>query len=981
MSFARTVALLLFGLALAPALASGKIYWIDNGSDTLGRSNLDGSGVEVLTGLTSNYAIGMALDAVHRKVYWTRLHGVSRSNLDGSGVEEVYYLSNSFQWAIALDVAAGRMYWTQSPNRILRAKLDGTSVETVIDGLDHPRGIALDLSAGKVYWGETGTLKRIRRANLNGSGVENLVASEAHVLDLDAGLGKMYWSNGANIFRANLNGSSVENLLSAPTFISALALDALHGYVYWASTTDGGVYRAQLDGSNVESVVLGLDSPDALAVTTASFCGDGTLDPGEACDDGNQTAGDGCQSGCVVSICGDGIQDTGEECDDHNNVDGDGCSADCTLPCGDNTLDPGEQCDDGNEVSGDGCQATCVLPVCGDAIVDAGEDCDDGNAIDFDGCQTDCTTPPVVPKPDFAWVRTFSENGHPVVAADAAGNVYVAGTFSGTADFDPGPGVLELVSAGETDLFVLKLDPSGGLVWAERIGGPATETLNDVASDGSGVHLAGTFRGSVDFDPGPNAFSLTATGSSGDMFVVRLDAAGGLAWVTAVGGAGFEGPTAMALDPSANAYVVGWVNNTSTDFDPGPGVSAIHGPGVFVWSLDAGGGLRWVVGLGDRPTVEDVAFGGGAVHVVGEFTGTVDFNPGPGVFSQTGNCTFYALKLTALGGFVWVRTAPTAGCVVEGDIGLMQYVQSVAVGSAGEVCAVGIFEGWADFDPGPGSLVFSTGDWGERDGFVWKLDAGGNLATAAELDHATRFSTAWPENVALDADGNIYAAGFFYGSVDLDPGPQSFLVQATGAEDSFVVKLDAGGGFRWAGVAGGPGQTFTSGLAVAGPFVWVSGYFSEVTDFAPGPAIVNVASTGGEDSYVLKLSPEAPLAAPGEASPPDVAAEQMRAKWIPADQEIELTYSPACDAADHTIYFGPLGAVASYGYAGAQCSAGVSGSVLFVAPPGDLFFLVVGTSGAREGSYGRDSTGLERPESGRGGACDVPQDLASVTCR
>jgi cysteine-rich repeat protein len=59
--------------------------------------------------------------------------------------------------------------------------------------------------------------------------------------------------------------------------------------------------------------------------------------------------------------------------------------------CGNGRIDPGEECDDGNQVNGDGCQVTCRLPRCGDGIVDVGEECDDGNASPFDGCTNACT--------------------------------------------------------------------------------------------------------------------------------------------------------------------------------------------------------------------------------------------------------------------------------------------------------------------------------------------------------------------------------------------------------------------------------------------------------------------------------------------------------------------------------------------------------------------------------------------------------------
>jgi cysteine-rich repeat protein len=117
-------------------------------------------------------------------------------------------------------------------------------------------------------------------------------------------------------------------------------------------------------------------------------CGDGRRDPGEVCDDGNTTSGDGCRADCRSDeTCGNGQQDVGEACDDGNTADGDGCRADCRLgACGDGRVDPGEQCDDGNAAAGDGCSAGCFDEVCGNGRRDPGETCDDGNSEDGDGC-------------------------------------------------------------------------------------------------------------------------------------------------------------------------------------------------------------------------------------------------------------------------------------------------------------------------------------------------------------------------------------------------------------------------------------------------------------------------------------------------------------------------------------------------------------------------------------------------------------------
>jgi cysteine-rich repeat protein len=58
--------------------------------------------------------------------------------------------------------------------------------------------------------------------------------------------------------------------------------------------------------------------------------------------------------------------------------------------CGDGSLDPTEECDDGNDVDNDDCTSACRLPRCGDGLTQRGEECDDGNLSNADGCLTSC---------------------------------------------------------------------------------------------------------------------------------------------------------------------------------------------------------------------------------------------------------------------------------------------------------------------------------------------------------------------------------------------------------------------------------------------------------------------------------------------------------------------------------------------------------------------------------------------------------------
>jgi len=160
-----------------------------------------------------------------------------------------------------------------------------------------------------------------------------------------------------------------------------------------ADTGDGNLQTPSASGSAGGSAPLFFPG----------FCGDGVVDAGEQCDDGNTNNTDACRNNCTLPLCGDGILDAGEACDDGNTNNTDACRNNCTIPrCGDGILDAGEQCDDGNTVDTDQCRNNCTIPppplFCGDGIVqpERGEQCDDGNTNNNDACRNDCTRPPEV---------------------------------------------------------------------------------------------------------------------------------------------------------------------------------------------------------------------------------------------------------------------------------------------------------------------------------------------------------------------------------------------------------------------------------------------------------------------------------------------------------------------------------------------------------------------------------------------------------
>jgi len=122
------------------------------------------------------------------------------------------------------------------------------------------------------------------------------------------------------------------------------------------------------------------------------------------------------------------------------------------------------------------------------------------------------------------------------------------------------------------------------------------------------------------------------------------------------------------------------------------------------------------------------------------------------------------------------------------------------------------------------------------------------------------------------------------------------------------------------------------------------------------------------------------LPAPGNASGP-LEPPMAVTSYDQTTGAIGVTYAPACDATGHTIHYGPLANVRTYGWQAADCTLDASGSVAFIPDPAagsNLFWVIVGTNPDWEGSYGTSSMSAERPPSASAGICARPQSLAPV---
>jgi Ca2+-binding RTX toxin-like protein len=409
---------------------------------------------------------------------------------------------------------------------------------------------------------------------------------------------------------------------------------------------------------------------------------------------------------------------------------------------------------------------------------------------------------------DLVWAFSFGGTTYyypgPGVATDAAGNAHVFGKFEATVDFDPGPGTFPLTSSGGPDTYVVKLDASGSFLWAVQLDGQIA--AEDLAVDGSGnLVITGRFRETADFDPGPGVFELTPAGGFGDdAFVLKLDSSGGFVWAHRFGSepdddleAGNDSGTAVTLDESGNIYVTGWFT-LEVDFDPGPGVSALHGglySDTFVVKLLPDGGFGWAAQFGDvHGWTEDAWYWDsevlatsvtldalGNIIITGTFGGPADFDPGASVLDldSTGLDPF-VVKLSPSGSLVWVDQFTGDGSDWGAD---------VAVGESGELYVAGYFTDSTDFDPGPGVFQLSPpgqDPYGSDDAFLVRLDG-----ASGGLDWARQLSSSWDARaagVAVDGFGNVLFAGHFTGEVNFDFGSMS--VQLTSSRRSgFIAKM------------------------------------------------------------------------------------------------------------------------------------------------------------------------------------------------
>ena len=310
---------------------------------------------------------------------------------------------------------------------------------------------------------------------------------------------------------------------------------------------------------------------------------------------------------------------------------------------------------------------------------------------------------------NFLWVKSFGETGSDwgnSLAIDEAGNVFVTGTFKNTINFDPDSGLSALSSKGGYDIFVLKLDETGNLLWAKSMGGTGEDYGNFIALDETGnLYITGYFNDVVDFDPGSGITDLVSNGVR-DIFLQKLNSSGNLLWVKSMGGINQDESWAVVTDLSGNIYLSGHFQGTE-NFDPDSGLTILSSNGksdIFVLKLNPQGNLIWAKsfgGAGNDICLSIASDRVGNIYLSGAFQGTLDFDPDSGLidFNLNENWDIFVLKLDSSGNL------SEAISIKEQDYeeSHNDITYSLNVDPLGNVYIAGVFGDAVDFDPGSGA--------------------------------------------------------------------------------------------------------------------------------------------------------------------------------------------------------------------------------------------------------------------------------------
>jgi hypothetical protein len=347
--------------------------------------------------------------------------------------------------------------------------------------------------------------------------------------------------------------------------------------------------------------------------------------------------------------------------------------------------------------------------------------------------------------------------------ADATGNVYLTGVFSGAMTL----GSFTVVSQGGLDIFIAKLDASGNILWLKTAGGTTSEFPDALSLDNSGnIYVAGKYTSSL-FTFG----TFTVSNSNlFDIFVAKLDASGNALWLDHSSTLQNEGATALGCDASGNVYVGGFFADANLVF--GTHTLTNVNPGyedLFLVKYDGSGNVLWANSAGSQmyESVESLVVTSSGVHIIGYFGGSsIVF--GTNTLTSAGSSDVFIVKYDAAGNVIWTKREGGSGAETAG---------SIAADMSGNL--------YAGIGFGSSSIVIGSNTYtnsGGRDMALVKYDAGGNVFWCKAMS-----GTGDDDIHSVSASGtDVLIAGDYDGpSLNFD----AVSLTNAGGTDIFVAKI------------------------------------------------------------------------------------------------------------------------------------------------------------------------------------------------
>lgn len=387
------------------------------------------------------------------------------------------------------------------------------------------------------------------------------------------------------------------------------------------------------------------------------------------------------------------------------------------------------------------------------------------------------------------------------VVADASGNIYLTGSFTGTTDFDPGSSVFNL-SAESTlvpDIFVLKLSSDGTFVWAVMLkNGPVSTGIDDAKSiaidAASNVYITGEFRGKIDFDPSTSGTNIIDATPGANAFILKLDNSGNFVKVVNIENTPSSisdiSGVSVSVDGSGNMYLAGLFNN-EVDFDPSASTASITATAtlgnkdVFLAKYDVNGNYVWaknISGIDTKKLGAMVADNAGNTYLTGSFKASCTF--GTTTLTAPEYDDIFVAKYDASGNNLWAKQFSGGGTFNDGGT-------DIVVDGSGSVYSTGNFTDKTDFDPNGGTAFLNNPYPSLVVSYVSKLDASGNYLWsdfAGQVDTGSCIS----KGISLDGSGNILICGFNDGTIHFTSGASKVYFPYLGKNDAFIAKLSQG---------------------------------------------------------------------------------------------------------------------------------------------------------------------------------------------